>query len=93
MAIEALVHTTTEPGRLSGQLPEHRRICQLCREAKSVAEISALLPVPLGVARVLVADLAEAGLVAVHQPHGAQSGDGEPDITLLECVLSGLRAM
>ena len=46
---------------MHGQLPEHQRICQLCREIKSVAEISALLSIPLGVARILVADLAEAG--------------------------------
>ncbi|RZB14051.1 DUF742 domain-containing protein [Streptomyces sp. F001] len=93
LAIETLVHTTAEPAQLNDQLPEHRRICQLCREVRSVAEISALLPVPLGVARVLVADLAEAGLVAVHQPGGTQSGDGGPDVTLLERVLSGLRAL
>ncbi|MDB1090466.1 DUF742 domain-containing protein, partial [Streptomyces sp. ACA25] len=68
LAIEALVSTTAEPARLQGQLPEHQRICQLCYEVKSVAEVSALLSIPLGVARILVADLAEAGLVAIHQP-------------------------
>ncbi|WP_077974582.1 DUF742 domain-containing protein, partial [Streptomyces tsukubensis] len=66
LAIEALVSTTAQPSQLQGQLPEHQRICQLCREIKSVAEISALLSIPLGVARILVADLAEAGLVAIH---------------------------
>ncbi len=68
LAIEALVSTTADPARLQGQLPEHQRICRLCQEIKSVAEISALLSIPLGVARILVADLAEAGLVAIHQP-------------------------
>ena len=56
-----------------GLLPEHQRICHLCREVKSVAEVSALLAMPLGVARILVADLAEAGLVAIHQPGGDES--------------------
>ncbi|GGU98898.1 DUF742 domain-containing protein [Streptomyces spectabilis] len=93
LAIEALVHTTAQPHQLQGQLPEHQRICNLCREIKSVAEISALLSIPLGVARILVADLAEAGLVAIHQPGGDESAGGQPDVTLLERVLSGLRKL
>ncbi|MFH8365382.1 DUF742 domain-containing protein [Streptomyces sp. NPDC018031] len=93
LAIEALVSTTADPSQLQGQLPEHQRICQLCREIKSVAEISALLAIPLGVARILVADLAEAGLVAIHQPGGDETAGGQPDVTLLERVLSGLRKL
>ncbi|MGK5631465.1 DUF742 domain-containing protein [Streptomyces sp. URMC 123] len=93
LAIEALVHTTALPAQLQGQLPEHQRICHLCREIKSVAEISALLSIPLGVARILVADLAEAGLVAIHQPGGDETAGGQPDVTLLERVLSGLRKL
>ncbi|MEV3858282.1 DUF742 domain-containing protein [Streptomyces sp. NPDC050095] len=93
LAIEALVHTTAQPHQLQGQLPEHQRICNLCREIKSVAEISALLTIPLGVARILVADLAEAGLVAIHQPGGDENAGGQPDVTLLERVLSGLRKL
>ncbi|MBJ3806416.1 DUF742 domain-containing protein [Streptomyces flavofungini] len=93
LAIEALVHTTAQPHQLQGQLPEHQRICTLCREIKSVAEISALLSIPLGVARILVADLAEAGLVAIHQPGGDDTAGGQPDVTLLERVLSGLRKL
>ncbi|MEU6487695.1 DUF742 domain-containing protein [Streptomyces sp. NPDC046887] len=93
LAIEALVSTTADPSRLQGQLPEHQRICRLCFEIKSVAEISALLSIPLGVARILVADLAEAGLVAIHQPGGDESASGQPDVTLLERVLSGLRKL
>ncbi|MFF2850390.1 DUF742 domain-containing protein [Streptomyces sp. NPDC058001] len=93
LAIEALVHTTAQPHQLQGQLPEHQRICNLCREIKSVAEISALLTIPLGVARILVADLAEAGLVAIHQPGGDETAGGQPDVTLLERVLSGLRKL
>ncbi|WP_424211606.1 DUF742 domain-containing protein [Streptomyces sp. BI20] len=93
LAIEALVSTTADPALLQGQLPEHQRICRLCQEIKSVAEISALLSIPLGVARILVADLAEAGLVAIHQPGGDDSAGGQPDVTLLERVLSGLRKL
>ncbi|MFI0897831.1 DUF742 domain-containing protein [Streptomyces sp. NPDC020983] len=93
LAIEALVSTTADPERLRGQLPEHQRICLLCREVKSIAEISALLTIPLGVVRILVADLAEAGLVTIHQPGGDEAAGGQPDVTLLERVLSGLRKL
>ncbi|MFR9674537.1 DUF742 domain-containing protein [Streptomyces sp. TR06-5] len=94
LAIEALVSTSADPAHLQGLLPEHQRICGLCMEVKSVAEVSALLSIPLGVARILVADLAEAGMVAIHQPGGgtAEPG-GAPDVTLLERVLSGLRKL
>ncbi|MFE9253456.1 DUF742 domain-containing protein, partial [Streptomyces sp. NPDC007088] len=81
LAIEALVSTTADPMQMSGLLPEHQRICHLCREVKSVAEVSALLTMPLGVARILVADLAEAGLVAIHQPGGDENAGGQPDVT------------
>ena len=93
LAVEALVSASVLPYEVQGQLPEHRRICELCQEIKSVAEISALLTIPLGVARILVADLAEAGLVAIHQPGGDENADGQPDVTLLERVLSGLRKL
>ncbi|GCD34617.1 MULTISPECIES: DUF742 domain-containing protein [Streptomyces] len=93
LAIEALVSTTADPSQLPGLLPEHQRICHLTREVKSVAEISALLHIPLGVARILVADLAEAGMVAIHQPGGSGEAGGTPDVTLLERVLSGLRKL
>ncbi|MFJ6213143.1 DUF742 domain-containing protein [Streptomyces sp. NPDC092296] len=93
LAIEALITTTAAAGRQGGLLPEHQRIVHLCQDIKSVAEISALLSMPLGVARILVADLAEAGLVAIHQPAAAGDAGGQPDVTLLERVLSGLRKL
>jgi hypothetical protein len=91
IAIEALVSTTAGRSQLRGLLPEQQRLCQLCLDIKSVAEISALLSMPLGVARILVVDMAEAGLVTIHQPGGQASADGRPDMTLLERVLNGLR--
>ncbi len=90
--IETLV-TTTERGRLSSAVTQadHRAVIALCWEAKSVAEIAALLSVPLGVAKVLLSDMAEHGLISVHQ---TATPDGEsPDYALLERVLSGLRRL
>ncbi|MFE1840691.1 DUF742 domain-containing protein [Streptomyces sviceus] len=84
---------TANAEQLRGQLPEHQRICHLCRDIKSVAEVSALLAIPIGVARILVCDLAEAGLVAIHQPAGSESPGPQTDVSLLERVLSGLRRL
>ncbi|MFI1524846.1 DUF742 domain-containing protein [Kitasatospora cineracea] len=94
LALEALVSAAVDPVRMATLLPEHQRICALCAtDVKSVAEISALLGLPLGVARILVADLAEAGLVAIHQPAAGGESGNQPDVTLLERVLSGLRKL
>lgn len=91
LAVEALV-STTFPGRdFSSFLPELRAICELCREVRSVAEISALMRMPLGVVRVLISDLANDGVVHVHQTPGQEGG--QPDLALLERVLSGLHRL
>jgi uncharacterized protein DUF742 len=92
LAIEARVRTTAH-GR---SMPARRAdplwtVMQLCTRPRSVAEIAALLPVPLGVARVLVADLLGAGLVVVEATLRADAGTDERR-RLIERVLSGLRA-
>lgn len=71
-------------------LPERRAIVELCRRMRSVAEISALLKMPLGVVRVLLSDLADQGRIRVY---GTGHGSGSPDSALLERVLSGLRRL
>jgi hypothetical protein len=87
LAVEALVSTTSRGREIMHTLvPEYESVCQMCGELKSVAEVAALLGVPLGVAEVIVGDLAEYGLVVV-EPTDL---DSVPDIQLLERVLSGL---
>ncbi|MFI0349163.1 DUF742 domain-containing protein [Actinomadura sp. 9N407] len=91
LAVEALVTASPYPPRDVAQLtPEYRAIMDLCRSARSVAEVSALLRLPLGVARVLIADMALEGLLRLHQSSTTTAG-GQPDLRLLERVLSGLR--
>lgn len=92
LAIEALV-STSDRGmeRDAAALPEHRSICGLCVETRSVAEIAAHLRLPLGVVRVLIGDMASMGLVLIHQG-GLVVGD-RPSIEFLERVLSGLRRL
>ncbi|PSK96432.1 uncharacterized protein DUF742 [Murinocardiopsis flavida] len=89
--MEALITTTATARNEFGMLtPECQAITDLCRELRSVAEISALLRIPLGVARVLVADMSEQGLVQIRSSLNA---DSRPNANLLERVLSGLRKL
>jgi hypothetical protein len=91
LEIEAMVATAHyDAPDLSMLSPECQAILRFCRGWQSVAEISAVLRMPLGVVRILVADLAVEGLVRVQQPNHAQGG---PDVKLLERVLSGLRRL
>ena len=92
LALETLV-STSDRGRQSydASSAEYRRICELCVETRSVAEVAALLAVPLGVGKILVEDLAEAGLVFIHKP-GLVLGD-RSSLDFLERVLNGIRAL
>jgi hypothetical protein len=47
---------------------ELQRIVELCVEAKTVAEVASGIGVPLGVAKVLIADLMVGGLLDSRQP-------------------------
>jgi hypothetical protein len=89
LQVEALVTASVyEPRDLSVLAPECQAILQFCRDWRSVAEISAVLRLPLGVARILIADMGADGLVRIHQ---RDDSEGRPDLNLLERVLSGLR--
>jgi Protein of unknown function (DUF742) len=91
LQIEAMVAASHYEARdLSVLSPECQAILGFCRDWRSVAEISAVLRMPLGVARVLIADMAVEGLVRVHQ---LDHTHGRPDLNLLERVLSGLRKL
>ncbi|MEU6121383.1 DUF742 domain-containing protein [Streptomyces sp. NPDC047123] len=77
-------------GSLARVMPEMRAIVEICRRMRTVAEIAALLKMPLGVVRVLLSDLADQGKIRVY---GTGHGPGQPDRALLERVLSGLRRL
>lgn len=89
LAIETLVSTTPRAeSRMGGLRSEHQAVAQLCLRSRSVAEIAALLSLPLGVVRVLLADMAGLGLVDVHETvTGSQDG---PNVELMHRVLRGL---
>ncbi|MCZ7416568.1 MULTISPECIES: DUF742 domain-containing protein [unclassified Streptomyces] len=72
-------------------MPEMRAIVELCRRMRTVAEIAAVLRMPLGVVRVLLSDLADQGRIRVYGT-GRETA-GRPDRALLERVLGGLRRL
>jgi hypothetical protein len=89
LEIETLISTTARAEELIHNMrSEHQSVARLCREAKSVAEIGALLSLPLGVVRVVLDDMASLGLVEVHG--ATPTADGQPDMDLLKRVLRGL---
>jgi hypothetical protein len=90
LPLEALVTATSETAATHRLSPEKQRILSLAQEPISVAEISARLPAPLGVARVLVGDLLTDGLLDLT---AAAVPTARPDVALLERVLHGLHAL
>ncbi|AWZ24927.1 hypothetical protein CEJ39_12730 [Rhodococcus pyridinivorans] len=67
-------------------MDEHRLVLALCAQPRSIMEIAALAQIPLGVARVLVGDLAATGEITVHRTADKVG----PNVELLERVLTGL---
>ncbi len=68
---------------------EHHDIVALCRTTLAVAEIAAQLGLHIGVARVLVADLAASGYVIVRRPDTTLAND----LDTIERVIRGLQAI
>ncbi len=92
LRIETMVSTSEHGENIEALTQtEHRSIAELCDEPRSVAEVATLLSVPLGVAKVLLGDMANLGLVIVHRT--ATGGANKAHLTLMERVLSGLRRL
>jgi hypothetical protein len=95
LPVEAIIVASIDPEDApdpAALLLERGAIVRLCRRPYSVAEVSALLALPVGVVRVLVADLSAEGFVQVNLPLDPVTGDGV-DRVLLERVLAGLEAL
>ncbi len=73
-----------------GETPR-QRILRVC-DSKSVAEVSALVKMPIGVVRVLLGDLVQEGLVRV-QATLTDSSSTDERRDLIERTLRGLRAL
>jgi hypothetical protein len=93
LALEAVLVTTGQGHRTAHQGSHHKQlIAELCTRPHSLAEISAHLRVPLGVANVLVTEMIGDQLLTLHQP---STDDDQPQerIHILERVLEGLRRL
>ncbi len=100
LPIEALVEVMPDAANSYGLPPEKRAIIQHGTNTfVSIAELSALLKLPLGVTRILVADLAEDNYVTVHTnaPMDVYDGHGSNhsglSLSVLESVLNGISTL
>jgi hypothetical protein len=88
------VVTASAPSQATANTPpltrEQRKLLELCRDPATVADVTADMALPLGVVRVLLADLIAEGLIAV-QPRRAAMPLASHD--LLQEVLNGLRSL
>ena len=93
LPLEAPIETLspTQPPRWPGN-DVRGQILTLCAGSPSVAEIAAVLSLPLGVARVLIGDLVTQGYLRVHTTLGDSTTDDERR-ELIGRTLRGLRAL
>ncbi|HET9894068.1 MAG TPA: DUF742 domain-containing protein [Streptosporangiaceae bacterium] len=93
VALVSAVRSTTvadlEPEQESNLGPEHLRLLGACRLPVAVADLAADLDLPVGVVRVLIADLRDQGLVSVRQP----APSGFNDVAILKEVANALRKL
>ena len=88
--IAIVVAARRDAGDVTILSPEHRKILAMCGQPVTVADLASDIALPLGVVRVLLADLIVQGRVTVMR----QRHTGErPSADLLEEVLHGLRAL
>jgi uncharacterized protein DUF742 len=85
--ITAVRGVAVDPATLD---PEHLAVLRLCRLPASVADLAADLDLPLGVVRILLGDLQERSLVAIHHPIPPAR---LPDVQILKEVVDGLRRL
>jgi hypothetical protein len=68
---------------------DHGPVFELCRSSISIAEVAARVKLPLTVTKILLADLVKLGVVITKAPTALD----EADLTTLEAVRDGLRAL
>jgi hypothetical protein len=86
----ATVMATQAMADTSSLGPEHVSVLQLARAPTTVADIASDVDLPLGVVRILLADLRELGLIAIRTPVAMAE---RIDKHTLREVLNGLRGL
>lgn len=96
IALEALVKSTPLGTQIKHQFRwEAARVIDLARTDTALVELAARLDVPIGVARVVVADLSQRGAVTIIEPRGGLEADepGTEYASLLKKVLDGIKSL
>jgi Protein of unknown function (DUF742) len=89
LRVETLVRAA--PAALSAPLSfERRHIVELCQRPVSIAEIANSLGAPIGVVRVVIADLVAERYVTVEESLNLHDA---PSVALLERIRDGVRAL
>jgi hypothetical protein len=83
--------TRAQRAELSALTPEHLAVLQLARRPTTVVDIASDVDLPLGVVRILLADLREYGLVVIQAPVPMKAQ--QVDRNTLREVLHGLRGL
>ncbi|KAB2370649.1 DUF742 domain-containing protein [Actinomadura montaniterrae] len=89
--IAVVAATGAQPGDRLRYSPDHVRLLRGCARPVAVVDLASEFGLPLGVVRVLLGDLREAGLIAVVD--SAAPAGGRPGRGVLREVLNGLRAL
>jgi hypothetical protein len=95
IALEALVSATIEGLRMRWRYRwESAEIIELSRQETAIVELAALLEVPIGVVRVLVADLRDRGAITITDPPSDSPDRDTAEYTeLLNKVLDGIKSL
>jgi hypothetical protein len=90
IAVLAASEPPPTPADSPGLSPEHRKLLGLCQLPSTVADVAADMALPLGVVRVLLADLIQQDMITVLPPRTARP---QVSTDLLKEVLDGLRSL
>lgn len=89
--VATVVAIPTRMGVPNTLSPEHLAVLQLVQSPTAVVDIASDIDLPLGVVRILLADLREMGLVNISAPVSAKPR--QVDRNTLREVLHGLRSL
>ena len=97
LPLEALVEVLPGAKAARGLTPEKKAILERADSTYvSVAELSALLHLPLGVVKILVSDMSESEFIRIHSssPMDVHTGQSPAlSLSVLESVLNGISAL
>lgn len=97
LPLEALIELMPDAVASTGLPPERKAILHHAAAGFiSIAELSALLHLPIGVIRILVSDLADQQFIRVHSSQPVEVHTGESpalSLSVLESVLNGISAL